>query len=283
MSGRKRAIVSGASSGIGRGVAFCLAKAGYDVAFSFFSHGENAAAVLEQLRQTAPGGRFFAIRADLSRKGEAVRFFREACGQLGGVELLVNNAGVTRKESIFELTEESMDHTLALDFRSYMLLMREAAVYMAGQGVRGSIVNITSTRAGRAYPTDAVYGAVKAAIERASESVALDTAPYGIRVNCIAPGATMRLTTEEMKAQADSPHVQKIGYLSPRIPLERYGTPEDIGQAVVYLASDEAAYITGATLRIDGGLALPGMPETAEEAASGWGARKPERTGGEAG
>ncbi len=270
----RKAIVTGGSSGIGRGVVYCLAAAGYDVVFSYNSQSEKAMQVLENLRAEYPQAYFACFGCDLSTKGEGTAFFHRAVEALGGLDLLVNNAGVTLKESIFDLTEESMDYMLNLDFRNYMLLMRESCTWFASHGVKGNVINITSTRADRAYPTDAVYGAIKAGINRATQSVALDVAPYGIRVNNIAPGAIRRITDEEMEQNPDHPQVVQIHYLSPRIPLERYGLPEDIGHAVVFLASEEASYITGTTLKIEGGLTLPGMPERPEGQAKGWGAPK---------
>lgn len=157
-----------------------------------------------------------------------------------------------------------------------MTMMREAATYMANQGTRGNIINISSTRGLSAHPGDAIYGGIKAALNRIVQSVALDVASYGIRANNILPGATKRFTPEE-EAKTDPAHLEKVAYLSQRIPLERYGTPEDVGNLVVFLASDKASYITGQSIAIDGGLSLPGLAETAAEtAASGWGRVKKE-------
>lgn len=270
----KKAIVTGGSTGIGRGIVRSLAKAGYDVVFSYRSNEESAQNVLRQLREQYPKGTFGMLAADFKNGAAAKPFFREAVRLLGGLDLLVNNAGVTLKDSIFDLDEQQFDTLVQVDFKNYIFLMKEAVTYMAAGHIEGSVVNITSSRAERAYPGDAIYGAVKAGMNRAIKSVALDVAPYGIRVNNIAPGATMRLTAEEMASDRykDTPHVQKIAYLSPRIPLARYGTPADIGDAVVFLASEKASYITGETICIDGGLTLPGMPETKEEGENGWGA-----------
>lgn len=267
---RKKAIVTGGSSGIGRGIVYSLAEDGYDVVFSYRSKKENALRVLENLREKYPQGNFWGLEAELSLDGAGVEFFQKAAGQLGGLDLLVNNAGVTILESIFDLTEKNMDYLYHLLFRNYVILMREAATYMAENRIRGSIINISSVRGYSAHPGDLVYGGIKAALNRACQSVALDVAPYGIRVNNILPGATRRFTSEEEKL-ADPAHVEKIRFLSGRIPLERYGTPEDIGNAVVFLASEKASYITGISLVVDGGLSLPGLAETAAEAESGWG------------
>ena len=232
---------------------------------------------IKMLRDTvlAVNDNFGELEAELEKDGAGIAFFNQSVEQLGGLDLLVNNAGVTILESIFDLTEKNMDYLIQLLFRNYVILMREAATYMAKHGIRGNIINISSVRGESAHPGDLVYGGIKAALNRACQSVALDCAPYGIRVNNILPGATKRFTPEEEKT-ADPKHLEKVAFLSSRIPLERYGTPEDIGNAVVFLASEKASYITGISLVIDGGLSLPGMAETAWEAETGWGRMKKE-------
>lgn len=272
---RKKAVVTGGSSGIGRGVVYSLAEAGYDVVFSYRSKAENAKRVVKELTERYPKGQFDCLEAELSEESGGVCFFRQAVEILGGLDLLVNNAGVTILESIFDLTEKNMDYLIQLLFRNYIILMREAATYMAAHHVKGNMINISSVRGLSAHPGDLVYGGIKAALNRACQSAALDVAPYGIRVNNILPGATKRFTPEEEKT-VDSAHLEKVRFLSSRIPLERYGTPEDIGNAVVFLASEKASYITGISLVIDGGLSLPGLAETALDAESGWGRTKRE-------
>lgn len=267
---RKKAIITGGSSGIGRGIVYSLAAEGYDVAFSYRSGKENAWKVLNELKAQYPDGTFLCLEAELEKDGAGIAFFNQSVEQLGGLDLLVNNAGVTILESIFDLTEKNMDYLIRLLFRNYVILMREAATYMAKHGIRGNIINISSVRGESAHPGDLVYGGIKAALNRSCQSVALDCAPFGIRVNNILPGATKRFTPEEEKT-ADPKHLEKVAFLSSRIPLERYGTPEDIGNAVVFLASEKASYITGISLVIDGGLSLPGLAETAWEAETGWG------------
>jgi len=153
-------------------------------------------------------------------------------------------------------------------------LMQAAARHMAEHGVRGSLINITSTRGERAYPGDSVYGGLKAGLNRAVQSIALDLAPYGIRVNNVAPGAVRVRSNAEAAAAGFAGFWDKLGE---RIPLGRSGEPGDVGEAVAFLASDRASYITGTTLRVDGGLILPGMPEN--PSAAGWGAEpvRPEK------
>ena len=163
---------------------------------------------------------------------------------------------------------------LNLDLLNYLVLSSKAARYMKAHEVKGCIINITSSRAERAYPGDCVYGGIKAAVNRASQSMALDLAPYGIRVNCVAPGAICIRTPEEIKAEGRTELEGFWESLGERIPMGRNGTPKDIGRAVVFLASENAAYITGEVLRVDGGLILPGMPEKIENDKNAWGGEK---------
>jgi NAD(P)-dependent dehydrogenase (short-subunit alcohol dehydrogenase family) len=135
-----------------------------------------------------------------------------------------------------------------------MMCTRVAVEDMLKRSVPGRIIFISSTRGIRAYPEDNIYGSLKAALIRSVQSLALELAKHNITVNCIAPGAT--------KVRGDiSPEGLQKGYLPGKIPLKRYGTPEEIGHLLAFIASDEAGYITGETIRIDGGLILPGMKE----------------------
>ena len=265
---KKVAVVTGGSRGIGYGIARQLVEDGYIVAV--IDKNPKSAYEKELDALTAAEPKCIYYEGSITSREDREGFVALVAEQLGQIDVLVNNAGVTILESIFDLTEKNMDYLYHLLFRNYVILMREAATYMAENRIRGSIINISSVRGYSAHPGDLVYGGIKAALNRACQSVALDVAPYGIRVNNILPGATRRFTSEEEKL-ADPAHVEKIRFLSGRIPLERYGTPEDIGNAVVFLASEKASYITGISLVVDGGLSLPGLAETAAEAESGWG------------
>ena len=170
------------------------------------------------------------------------------------------------------------------------MLMHYAARYMIDHGVQGSLINVSSSRGERAYANAGLYCGIKSCLNRMAEAFALDMAPYRIRVNNVAPGATRVRTDEELLAMThgsatdyfwnkeflDKPELIKDrdfwDLLGPRIPLGRVGTPEDIGRAIAFLASDKASYITGITLRVDGGLILPGMPEDSSMGVSykGW-------------
>lgn len=136
------------------------------------------------------------------------------------------------------MTPEVFDLLFNLDFKNYILMMQAAARYMVRHKVRGSLVNITSSRGERAYAGDFLYGGLKAGLNRAIQSIALDLAPYGIRVNNVAPGATRVREKEELEAQGQPDFWDDLGR---KIPLERCGTPQDMGEAVAFLASEKAA------------------------------------------
>ena len=152
-------------------------------------------------------------------------------------------------------------------------MMREAANYMIASGTKGNIINITSSRGEQSYPEDGLYGGLKAGLNRAICSFALDVSQYGIRINNVAPGAIRIRTREELIEGGNVAMADFWDELGNRIALGRSGLPEDIGHAVAFLASDKASYITGTTLRVDGGLILPGMPESPsiEHNVRGWG------------
>lgn len=287
----KKAIVTGGSRGIGKGIALALAKEGYDLAISYASKKDAAEELARHIEETY-GCKCYYYQASLEIPGEGEKLFNQAVADLGGLDLLVNNAGLTICESIQNLTEEKLDHLLNLDFRTFVLMMRNATRYMIDRKIRGSIINITSSRGERAYPECGVYCGLKAALNHAVEAFALDVSGYGIRINNVAPGATRVRTKEDlakMEYGTDIDYFWRDEYLDKSkpilsdfwdelgeaIPLCRAGTPEDIGNAVAFLASDKASYITGVTLRVDGGLILPGMPEgfagQGRPAAGGWG------------
>ena len=256
----KKAIVTGGSRGIGRGVALVLASEGYDVAFSYSTAEADAEATAREIREKY-GTECYYTQASLEQRGAGKVFFDWAVERLGGLDVLVNNAGVTRCEPLQHMTEEILDYLIDLDFRNYVLMMSYASKYMIDHGIHGSIVNITSSRGEQAYPADGIYGGVKAGLNRAIKSFALDVCDYGIRINNVAPGATRVRGPEQVAPEYRDRVEGHWKNLSARIPMGRGGTPEDIGQAVAFLASDKASYITGITLRVDGGLILPGMPE----------------------
>lgn len=291
----KKALVTGGSRGIGKGIALALASEGYDVALSYVHNEKDAVLVAKQIRAQY-GTACYYFQASLDQAGAAHELFGKAVEALGGLDLLVNNAGQTICEPIYGVTEENMDHLINLDFKSFVLLMRDATRYMIDHGIKGNVVNITSSRGERAYAECGIYCGLKAALNHAVEAFALDVSGYGIRINNVAPGATRIRTKDElfaMESGQSSDYFWKEEFadkskpigsdfwdeLGEAIPLGRSGLPEDIANAVVYLSSEKASYITGITLRVDGGLIIPGMPEgfagQGGLAAGGWGRPAP--------
>ena len=247
----KKAFVTGGSRGIGRGVVRMLSDEGYDIAFTYNSQPEESETLKQEVE--AKGRRCFFYQASLQNPGVAEDVTARAAADLGGIDLLVCNAGRTRFNDLLTLDGELMDFLYNLNYRSYMMCAKTAANDMAARGAVGNIIFIASTRGFRAYPEDAVYGGFKAALIRSVESMALDMAPHGIRVNCVAPGATA------VRGSFSEEDLTR-GYAK-RIPLGRKGVPDEVGRLVRFIASDEAAYMTGNTVKLDGGLILPGMPE----------------------
>ena len=249
---RKKALVTGGSHNIGQGIAIALAKHGYDVMITYLSRPEGAEDTKRAVE--ALGGKCLITQADLSNPETPQRVVDEAWEGLSGFDLLVCNAGRDGRHSILTATAADMEWLFTSNYRNYTLTAGAAARYMVKYGVKGNIVFITSSRAEQAYPDDFIYGSFKAAIKRATESIALDLSAYGIRVNCVAPGAVwLRANTGEDQS--------RNAFIQESIPMHRSGTPEDVGEAVAYIASDEAGYVTGITLRVDGGLILPGLME----------------------
>ena len=253
--GTLRAVVTGGSHGIGRGCAIAFARHGYDVGITSRSRREEALEVARMVEEL--GQKCYLVQADMHDPSVPERVVGELIEQLGGVDAIVCNAGQTKHYSILNVTNEDLDYLINLNFRSYLLSAKTAARWMVKNGVKGSILFTTSSRADRAYPEDMLYGGLKAGIKRACESIALDLSPYGIRANCIAPGGTLTDTVDELHP----------GSFDRLVPLGRLGTPIEVGEAAVYLSGPYAQYITGTTLRLDGGLVLAGVPESLPDSA----------------
>jgi glucose 1-dehydrogenase len=246
----KCAVVTGASSGIGQGIAIVLARHGYDVAITYGQNPDGARSTQAQIQ--ALGRRCFYYQADMNDADAPARVVNQAHRDLGRIDTLVCNAGRTRHYSVLDVTAAQLDDLYQLNYRSYVLCAGAAARHMVADKIEGSIFFITSSRGARAYPEDFHYGGLKSALQRACESMALDLSPYKIRVNCVAPGATR--VRELPAGQSDYPWVDFI-------PLGRSGTPQENGELIAFLASENATYITGVTVRVDGGLILPGFHE----------------------
>ncbi|MDF2724569.1 MAG: 3-ketoacyl-ACP reductase, partial [Paenibacillus sp.] len=174
---RKKALVTGASRGIGRGIAWAFAEAGYDLAIGHWNDAENAELTASRIRSEW-GRECFVFPGNLAEAGTAAELAEQAWASLGRIDVLVNNAGITRFQGVTDLSLEVTDLLYQTNFRSPLLLMKEVSTRMIAAGISGCLLNITSSRAERAYPKDPVYGGLKAALKRAVESVAIDLAPH---------------------------------------------------------------------------------------------------------
>lgn len=242
----KIALVTGASRGIGRAIALDLAARGATVVVNYNASAAAAEEVVAAI--TAAGGKTSAIQADVSKYEAAQALVKYAVDTYGRLDILVNNAGTTRDTLLMTMKEDDWDHIMATDLKSVFNCCKAASRGMIRQRA-GRIVNITSVvgLAGGAGQTN--YAAAKAGVIGFTKSMAKEVGSRGITVNCVAPGfiptALTSVLTPEQKEMAIK-----------ATPLGRFGTPEDVAYAVSFLASDLAAYITGAVLSVDGGLVM---------------------------
>jgi NAD(P)-dependent dehydrogenase (short-subunit alcohol dehydrogenase family) len=251
LSGRT-AVVTGSSKGIGKGIAVRLAREGMKVVINGRS-ADSVEATAAELR--ALGAEALGVAADVGLSESVDTLFREALARFGSVDLLVNNAANLARFHFFEVNEELLDAELAANVRGPYLCAIRAAESMRDRGTGGSIINISSVAGARAHWRGLPYDVTKGAIDSMTRSMALELAKYGIRVNAVAPGATATERTEAANAS-------KIEALTRRIPIPRLGLALEVGAAVAFLASEEAAYILGQVMYVDGGLTVQlGTPE----------------------
>jgi NAD(P)-dependent dehydrogenase (short-subunit alcohol dehydrogenase family) len=249
----RTALVTGASGGIGRVIATTLAEAGANVGLS-----GTRLAELETLRAEIvdKGGQAAVLPADLSDSSASMRLIADAHAALGGLDILVNCAGINRRKPIAMVTEDDFDAITAVNLRSVLFLSQAAHALMREQG-GGKIVNVGSITSFDALGDVSVYGATKAAIAQLTKTMAVEWARDNIQVNCIAPGFMMTPLT----AGAVWGNEQRRRWLLDRIPAHRPGDPEELAGAVLLLASPASSYMTGHTLVVDGGYLIGGWWE----------------------
>ncbi len=242
----KVAVVTGASRGIGRACALRLAEDGMTVVVNYSRSEAAALEVVEQIK--AKGGDAIALRADVSDPAAVKEMFKTVWKTYGQIDVLVNNAGIVRDEYLLMLTEDSLNTCLDLNLKGYFYCAQQAVLKMFRKK-SGVIVNMSSVSSKMALAGQSVYSATKGAINSMTQTMAKELAPYGIRVNAVAPGF---IETEMIDAL---PADKREEYLK-NVPLGRFGKVEEVAAMVSLLASDATSYLTGQVIVLDGGLSL---------------------------
>ncbi len=241
----KVVLVTGAQQGIGRAMAVEFAAAGADVAINWLDNNGAAQAVADQVR--SHGRRALLVHADIGHIEQMQAMVSSTREGLGAVDVLVNNAGVFPRVPFLELTERDWDHVLDVNLKGSCFCAQYVAKAMISAGRPGSIINIASGAALRGSPRGVHYSASKGGVLSLTRAMALELAPYRIRVNAIAPGLTDTAQPRYGSSEAE------IAEMARAIPLGRMAQPDDIARAAVFLASDSAGFITGQTLHVNGG------------------------------
>ncbi len=240
------AIVTGATSGLGRAISLALAREGAAVVVNYARSAEKAAGLVEEI--SAQGGRALAVQADVGTAEGAEALVKAALDHFGRVDILVNNAGINRDTLIMRMKESDWDDVLDTNLKGAFLCIKAVSRPMM-KARYGRIINIGSVAGLAGNAGQANYSAAKAGLVGLTRAVARELGSRNITVNCIAPGAIDAGMLLELSEE------QRSNYLR-QIPLERFGRPEDVAAAVVFLAGPGGAYITGQTIAVDGGLTM---------------------------
>ena len=245
---KKVALVTGASKGIGAGIARELAAAGAAVVVNYATDGQSAEALVEQIKQE--NGQAVAVQADVSNAADVSRLFQDVCSTFGRLDILVNNAGVYRETPLSELTEAEFHREFNINVLGPLLVIRESLHCFGSQG--GTIINIGSGASKMCPPGFSIYSASKSALDAITGVLSKELASRNIRVNSVNPGATLSEGTQAAGLYGVESDFEK--QLVAMTPLNRIGTPADIARVVAFLASDDSAWLTGEIIQASGGL-----------------------------
>jgi glucose 1-dehydrogenase len=251
----KNVLVTGATSGIGQAIAACFVSEGANVALNYRGDISKLDRTKELIveaggQENNYSGKVLPVQGDLSEEADIVRMCNEVIAQLGSLDILINNAGIQNAAPSHELSTADFDRVIQVNLRGTYLCARETLKHFMQMGNGGIIINVSSVHEIIPRPTYISYSMSKGAMENLTKTLALEYAPHGIRVNAIAPGAT----ATPINSWVDNP--QKRLEIESHIPLGRVGTSEEVAAIAAFLASDDATYITGQTLFVDGGLTL---------------------------
>jgi glucose 1-dehydrogenase len=245
----RRALVTGANSGIGRAIALRLGLEGAGVVVNYLVQPEEAEKVVTEIE--GAGSKALAINADVSDEGQVEEMFRRAAEALGGLDILVNNAATEMRRPFLEMPLEDWRRVIEVDLTGPFLCSQRAARLMVESGAGGSIVNITSVHQRIPWGGYAHYCAAKAGLEMLTKTIALELATENVRVNSVAPGAIATPLNREVWSEPEM-----MSDLLNKIPVRRAGEVEEIASVVAFLCSDESSYMTGQTVYVDGGMTL---------------------------
>jgi glucose 1-dehydrogenase len=244
----KVAIITGSATGIGKAMAQAMAREGAAVTIDYVGHQQDAAnGVVHDIEQA--GGKALAVSADVSQLDQVQNLVAQTVQKFGRLDIMVNNAGIEEKHPFLEMPLEVWNKVIAVDLTGPWLGCQAAAQQMVKQGGGGRIINISSVHEDLPMPTNAPYCTAKGGLRMLTRTIAVELAPHQITVNNIGPGAIFTPIDADIEA---NPDLEK--QLMAEIPLGRWGKPEDVAELAIYLASDAAAYVTGSTYFIDGGM-----------------------------
>ena len=243
----KVALVTGSGQGIGQAIAVRLARDGARVVVEDRSDNAAAEQTLAAVREAGSDG--CVVAGDISDAQVDRRAIEQAVAAMGRLDVLVNNAGIEKRADFLDVTEADFDAVLGVNLRGAFFATQAFARHVRERGGGGAVVNISSVHEELPFPHFASYAASKGAVKMLMRNLSIELAPLGIRVNNIAPGAVKTPINAALMSNR-----QELDALLANIPLRRLGSPEDVANAAAFLVSDEAAYVTGTTLFVDGGL-----------------------------
>ena len=258
---RKKAILTNVDNVCGGGIAQKLAEAQYDLVLTYSSEAskEKLVGLVNRLKEEN-GIECFLIKADFSKKDTAIDLIAKAVDKLGSLNLLCNNPSPFSGGELEDIVDEELDVLLTSEMRSWIVLMREAARVIFKNETKGSIINISTIRSEKALPGSGLYCGFTAGLNHLTRVFAVEMGVYGVRMNTVEVGF-IKASDDELRAKGISEEMLKsMEREGKKVALQRAGTPEEVGDMVVFLASDKASYVTGACVPVDGGLSLAGTP-----------------------
>lgn len=238
----KVAIVTGSSRGIGRAIALSLAELGATIIVNYANRSESADSVVKEIE--SKGGQAFAVRADIAKVSEIEALFAQTIQSFGRIDILINNAGTTETKPIEQITEDDFDRVFDINVKGTYFACQQAALHMESGG---RIVNFSTSVTGMMFPNYSLYTGTKGAVEQFTRQLAKEFGPKGITINAVAPGPIDTELFRVGKTEA------KINHLNSLNAFNRLGEPEDIAKVVAFLVSEQASWVTGQTLRANGG------------------------------